>query len=323
MSELCEVRMPTYKRPFFLRRALGTLISQTHPNWSALVMDDSPEREAEGVVRNFGDRRIVYRPNASWLGRAGNIDQAFQTAPYFGGAYAFVLEDDNYLFPDFIAANIRSLKTNGVNIILRNQEIRREVDGASIPMGLTTGGTWFEERVYEPHELHVYLLFRTGISNGGLFWDTRAIRSELHVGPEVEHASFQEMLRCWQIVDKVRFEKEPLCVFTYFDGNDLGIKFTQHDRRLFNRTKQSILRHVLRRYGSSVLEPATWIATRNGVQNLLELHLLDAFYTSYDFQYIRGWALVIRLAKSFLRYVLYPDPLRAYYQKIGYKSAII
>lgn len=49
---LCEIRVQTYRRPELLRRALGSLIDQTHRNWVAVVMDDL----ADGVRLPRGGR---------------------------------------------------------------------------------------------------------------------------------------------------------------------------------------------------------------------------------------------------------------------------
>jgi len=117
---LVEARVPAYKHSGLLHRALQSLRDQTHSDWVAVVFDDSSEQEGRQVVHAFNDDRIEYQPNNKNLGRAANIDHAFQTNPCLGGEYAFVLEDDNYLFPEFIAENLREIERQRLNIILRN-----------------------------------------------------------------------------------------------------------------------------------------------------------------------------------------------------------
>lgn len=70
---LCEVRIPAYKRPDLLRRALSSLVVQSYPNWQAIVLDDSPDKEALNVIRSFEDDRILYKPNEKNLGVLKNI----------------------------------------------------------------------------------------------------------------------------------------------------------------------------------------------------------------------------------------------------------
>lgn len=176
---LCEIRVATYKRPQLLKRALSSVIAQTYQNWKAIVFDDSPEQEGRQVIEALNDDRIIYQPHRENLGRAKNIDHAFQSKAYIGGKYAFALEDDNYLFPDFIDSNIAALEENNVNIVLRNQEFRPDRDGQSIFVGETTREKWFQQGVYSPIELHSRLFFCEGITNGGLFWCSDRIESNL------------------------------------------------------------------------------------------------------------------------------------------------
>src|SRR4051812_5914742 len=102
MHMKAEVRVLTYKRPIMLYRALMSLVAQSHPHWKAFVFDDSLAGEGESVVRRLGDSRIVYCRNASNLGMAANTDQAFQPTPIEDADFGCILEDDNWLFPNFI-----------------------------------------------------------------------------------------------------------------------------------------------------------------------------------------------------------------------------
>jgi glycosyltransferase involved in cell wall biosynthesis len=76
-NELCEVRVPTYRRLTLLKRALQSLISQTYPNWRCIVFDDCPNGTARSVVDSLCDHRIYYSHNERRLGAIGNKDQAF------------------------------------------------------------------------------------------------------------------------------------------------------------------------------------------------------------------------------------------------------
>jgi glycosyltransferase involved in cell wall biosynthesis len=134
---LCEVRIPTYQRPQLLKRALTSLVDQTYSNWVAIVMDDSPQQEAQAVVESIADERIHYAPNATQLGCAGNINRAFATRSLVGGHYACILEDDNWLLPTFLAENIAALNIHGVDLLLRNQAIWQQGVEAT-PTGRST-----------------------------------------------------------------------------------------------------------------------------------------------------------------------------------------
>ncbi len=303
---LCEVRIPTYKRPDLLDRALKSLIAQTHQNWLALVLDDSPAQEAKIVVEALNDSRIIYQPHKTNLGRSKNIDYAFYSNAYVCGSYAFVLEDDNYLFPEFIAQNIQSVETNNVGIVLRNQEVRLETNGASVPTGATTREKWFQKGVYNPLELKARLFFSEGISNGGLFWHTERIKSNLQVGSQVEHSWHQELFRTLRVEEAICFEPTPQCVFTEFERSYRKINLAPKH----NRGTQSILIYLIHRYGNDIISEAEKIALNSGSELLLERKLLNALQFKYKFKQIGKLETINLSAKYLLRYLLYRDPFK-------------
>lgn len=316
---LCEVRVPTYKRPDLLKRALSSLIVQTYDNWKCLVLDDSPAQEARLVVESFNDNRIIYQPHPSNLGRAKNLDYAFLSTDYIGGLYAFVLEDDNYLLPTFIAENIQSLETHNVNIVLRNAEVRLQTDQASIPTGKTNREKWYIQGIYTPFEIYARLFFCEGITNSGLFWRTDKIRSNLQVGSQVKDALHQELFRSLQIKETIYFEPKPLCVFTLFKTHDhLKNKSVLHkkiDLIQYRRGVQSILIYLVNKYGSEMVKKAEEIAFMTESESVLENRLLEVFYLNYEFKKINKIKGFYSLFRHFLRFLILSDPYQKMYEK--------
>lgn len=303
---LCEVRMTTYKRPDLLKRSIETLINQTYTDWTAIVFDDSPTQEGKPVVEAFNDARILYKPHPQNLGRTKNLDYAFQSSAMIGGTYAFVLEDDNYLYPEFIEENVRSLNTHKVNLMMRNQELRLEENGASIPLGKTSRGRWFRTGLYSPLEVHARLFFCEGISNGGLFWRTDKLQSNLQVGTQIEDAWHQEIYRTLQIKEPLFFESEPLCVWTGFEEpqkepDSLKESLFSLPAR-YNKVTQFLLSNLIRRYGASFIETAAEVAaTQKDEAIILERQLLNALYVNYPFQHISRIERKLLLLKNYLR----------------------
>ena len=105
-----EIRIPTYKRPALLRRALNSVLEQSYSDWLAIVFDDSPGQEGQPVVQSLNDPRLIYQPNDKNLGGSANIDQAFYSGSYIEGSeFATILEDDNWWYPEFLQKNIEAL----------------------------------------------------------------------------------------------------------------------------------------------------------------------------------------------------------------------
>ena len=303
---ICEVRVPTYKRPDLLKRSLRSLIGQTYESWRAIVLDDSPAQEAKAVIETLNDDRIIYKPHPANLGRAKNIDYAFQSSSYIDGEYAFVLEDDNYLFPEFIAENIKSIEENKANILLRNQEVRLEKNGESIYQNKTTRGKCFQQGVYNPFELRARLFFCEGITNGGLFWNTQKIKSNLQVGPKVENSWHQELFRSFKIEEPIYFESKPLCVFTEFERKENKLYFMPQ----CNRATQSILTYIVKIYGHEIIEEADKIAQDKEAKKLLECNLINMLYFNYKFKQISQLEKIKLMTKYYLRYLFSQDPFK-------------
>ncbi|MBD1849829.1 glycosyltransferase [Leptolyngbya sp. ST-U4] len=307
---LCEVRIPTYKRPQLLKRALTSLINQTHSNWIALVMDDSPAQEAKAVVTELEDERIQYTPNPTNLGCAGNLNRAFTSKALMDGVYACILEDDNWLMPNFIAENIASLETHGVDMMLRNQEIWLQERDTATPTDRTTRGDCFTDRVYAPIELQAHLFYFEGISNGGLFWRT-SLQSNLQVSDDVSDAGLQEYCRTLQIQDKLYFAPQSLCYWSEMPSslslrNALG-------NRIFGRGVQSIKQSLIAKYGKMIVLEAAEIAVQLNKQVEFETSLLDSLFTHYPFQQLNILQCARQYLKSYMKFKLVSDPLCGYF----------
>lgn len=327
-SPICEIRIPTYKRPKALRRALESLQRQTYPFWRAVVLDNSPEREAQGVVEALKDQRIVYYPHPHNIGGAKNIDLALQPRSILGGKYACSLEDDNYLFPDCIRENIEILKREKVSILLRNQEIKADSkSGVSQSTGETTRGKWFQRGVYSPLELYASLFFCEGLSNGGLFWDTETIRTDFTLGEFcVKDAWYQEIFRTLRVVEPIYFEPTVGSVYTILAdykaagrGSKLPPPLSTPAKN--NRATQAILRYMLKLYGKELIDKAKVIA-RSSDENLraFEYQLLNALYINYPFQKVAPLKRTLLLGKNAFRRLLSKKQFRTALKNMPWPS---
>lgn len=309
---LCEIRVPTYRRPALLGRALRSLLEQTHRSWRAIVFDDSPHREGERVVNEIGDDRISYRPNPRNLGCAANLDQAFQTRAYLSADYACILEDDNYLMSEFLEQNLRAAQTHHVPIVLRNQLILAELPATGTER--TTRGDYFEERIYEPMELHAALWLFEGISNGGLFWSTRAV-SDLQVGPSVDDAGLQEHCRTLQIRERLFFAQRPLAVWSELPVEQSLRKPSAN--RVFARGQQAIRRSLFRTYGGEVLPYAERFAAKSGRVDRFRLNVIDSLVWSLIWDRAGARDVWSHISRSFARVLLTRNPLREHLRRLA------
>ncbi|MGM0588803.1 MAG: glycosyltransferase family 2 protein [Bacteroidota bacterium] len=310
MSKICEVRMPTYKRPKKLSRALQSLCRQTYPHWKALVFDDSPEQEAKNVVEDFGDPRIWYEPNPQNLGAAKNIDRCFQPITSDAG-YAFMLEDDNWIYPEFIERNVDLVERHKVNLVLRNQEIWYEQHGESEDTGRTMRGNAFEEGIIPARNFQMMPLLFEGISNGGLFW-TRHLLSDLQVGETVPYAGLQERCRSFQIEEPVYFGAHPLAVWTHLEGDEILRSSVKGRRRA--RAKQAMVKIVLRHFGSQAIELNANYARALNSEKELEHVLVESGHLRYRSGFFSPSERVMIAAKGLAKRLAISDPLKDYWK---------
>jgi glycosyltransferase involved in cell wall biosynthesis len=91
--------IPFYSGRVYLPRAIESVRAQKDGNWRAFVCDnDSPERGAEQLVKQFRDERIVYYRNSRNLGMAGNFNRCLDVAET---DLVTLLHADDELLPNY------------------------------------------------------------------------------------------------------------------------------------------------------------------------------------------------------------------------------
>ncbi len=310
ISPLVEIRVPTYKRPAWLRRTLKSIQDQTEENWKTIVLDDSPQQEAKGVVEALNDSRISYESNPERLGETGNTDRAFESGSFTGASYAAVLQDTDTLLPDFLKANLSAIEVHNVPLILRNQQIWLQHTTTEEDTGRTTYGNRFEAKVYQPLEFLAFLFLSNGIRNGGLFWKTNS-DINLKVGPAVTHPDLQELCRTLQIDQPLKFEAEPLSILN--QKADVKDSRPQPNRRTYNRGKQSVMRFLINKYGGTIIDEAYAIAARlDKIRDLESALIMSGYYPRKPFHLSTGERLKTAF-QSTLKFRWVNDPLAGYF----------
>jgi glycosyltransferase involved in cell wall biosynthesis len=306
------VRIPTYHRPQLLKRALNCLRNQTYENWVALVIDDDMQTsESREVVRSLNDPRIRYSRNCRRLGAAANLDHAFRTRAMMGGSYAFVLEDDNGILPDFISENVGIVERGNHAMLLRNQIIYDQGDGSCWcpTQGQTKGWYYGSESEVSCLEVQGSIFFDDCIANGGLFWDTQRTRSELFVGECVADSGIQEFCRTVQIVEPIIFGAEPLGIWTRM-ARSKSVR-SYESNRAFGRAVQHLRMMCVKAHGRKLIEQLRRTAIRLSEPEMLEKALLDSLHFSTVFKYIVSLNSK-PIAKALARRLLVANPISEY-----------
>ena len=237
-----HVRTPTFRRPQLLERCLRSLLTQTWTDWVCDVFDDDPDEGGRAVCRRLNDPRIHYVPNRPQKFASANIDACFSQANPHGAEYFFVLEDDNYVFDEFMSENIALCRREGVELVLRNQVVDYDLSGN----GRDVSSFGILEGAYRPglqsaQTIRFGALGGIGVSNGALFWSVRA-QTDLEIKIPC-NASLQEYLRTLVIVDRTFVALEPLAAWA---ANGPGTNRNLGDRAGYLKRELDLKRAIQR-----------------------------------------------------------------------------
>ena len=96
--------VPYYSNLEYLDVALRSIVAQSDPRWTAIVVDDAgPEPGAAELVAAIGDRRIRYVRNEQNLGVSGNFNRCLDLGAAEVEIVA-VFHADDVLEPDYVSA---------------------------------------------------------------------------------------------------------------------------------------------------------------------------------------------------------------------------
>jgi len=129
---MVSVVIPTYRRPHFLRIALGSVRDQTFRDIEVIVQDDASPEDAAAVVAEFPELAISFHRNEHSIGQTANIAAAMRRAT---GKYLALLADDDCWKSEFLARMVEALEAKPDCVVaFSNYEI---VDTAGIVLPIT------------------------------------------------------------------------------------------------------------------------------------------------------------------------------------------
>jgi len=106
----------TYNRAKLLPRAINSVLNQTFSDFELIVVNNASTDNTEEVIKNFNDKRIVYKKNKENKplgGKNMGLDAA-------RGKYVIFLDDDDEFLPDAletISTKFAELSPKGVKIL--------------------------------------------------------------------------------------------------------------------------------------------------------------------------------------------------------------
>lgn len=99
-GKIITMVIPTYRRPQLLRRAISSVLNQTHPHVRVCVYDNASGGKTETVVRDImrRDSRVIYHRHSENIGTYRNFNYGIMDVktPFFT-----LMSDDDMLAPTF------------------------------------------------------------------------------------------------------------------------------------------------------------------------------------------------------------------------------
>lgn len=98
--------MPAWKA-CFLKKAIGSIVAQTSPDWELVVVDDCSPEPLREIVDSFDDTRIRYVRNEKNLGGENLVRQWNHCISFATGDFIVLAADDDLYKPTFCEEIIR------------------------------------------------------------------------------------------------------------------------------------------------------------------------------------------------------------------------
>ncbi len=102
------VGIPTWNRAGLLRKAIESVLAQTHPHFTLVISDNASDDDTAMTVASFRDPRIVYRPLDTNVGRTANFNRVIELAET---EFVLILGDDDELRPDHLSRTLGALRS--------------------------------------------------------------------------------------------------------------------------------------------------------------------------------------------------------------------
>ena len=192
--------MPVYKTAPYLREAMDSILSQTFTDFELIVLNDCSPDNAEEILDEYKDPRIVRYLGEKNVGLANVLNVGMQMAK---GEYIARMDSDDLSTPNRLEVQVEYL------------EQHPDIDLCSCGMKLfgAKDGTWIRES--DPDKVRISALFFSPILHASSVWRKEAFEKEgLHFEQEMVPAEDYD-LWCRALAKGLRMVNIPECMYLY------------------------------------------------------------------------------------------------------------
>ena len=290
------IAIPFFSNLEYLRTALRSLVAQTDPHWTAIVVDDaSPERGADAVVAALDDLRVRYVRNERNLGISANFNHCLE----LGGAEAdivTVFHADDELERGYVAAVVEAHRSSPDAACVAPKVM---VVGASGQPVRTLGDT--VKQIMWPRRLPSTLAGDNGLARlmHGLFFYTPSVSYRVELLPDVR---FDERWR--QVMDLDFYARVLLEGGSIAFVPDRVYRYRRHEATMTAQNSRSLVRLdeevAISREVERTARDKGWSRSARAARLRLTVRLngvLEALRLTVHGDFALGWA-ALRTAAS-------------------------
>ena len=220
-----SVLIPTYNRPFLLRRALESVVTQTRLPNEVLIFDDNPEGHdnylaIKDILQKYPF--VKYKKNEERLGVVGNYLSLLKSARF---EYVKFLADDDYLHPEALEKMAGILDSDKEVGLVTSTRVPVNVDGEVVEGIFPVGLFNLRSGVFEGRELIIKSI--KNLSNLVGEFSTYMFRKSLLDANPFDFCGLEFRANAdwflWMYIaskSKIFFFSEPLSAFVIHKGQD-------------------------------------------------------------------------------------------------------
>ena len=200
MHPTVSILMPVYKTSQYLREAIDSMLSQTFADFELIVLNDCSPDNAEEILNEYKDPRIVRYLGEKNVGLANVLNVGMQMAK---GKYIARMDSDDLSAPNRLEVQVDYL------------ERHPDIDLCSCGMTLfgAKDGTWVRES--DPDKVRISTLFFSPILHASSVWrkeafDNNGLWFEQEMVPAEDYDLWCRALSCG-----LRLVNIPECLYLY------------------------------------------------------------------------------------------------------------
>ena len=114
-DKLISVVIPIYNVEQYLKRALDSLLNQTHDNWEAILVDDGSPDACGAIADDYANKdsrfKVIHKENEG-VSKARNVGMTQAS-----GQYVLFLDPDDFFHPQLMELCLRVAETENADMV--------------------------------------------------------------------------------------------------------------------------------------------------------------------------------------------------------------